>query len=104
MLVLGIESATAQVGVAIGGHEGVLASAHSARDRLHAESLTPQIEFVCSQARVELSEIGVVAVDIGPGLFTGLRVGIASALAVAYGLGVPTIGAKRRANSAKPWK
>jgi tRNA threonylcarbamoyladenosine biosynthesis protein TsaB len=92
VLVLGIESATAQVGVAIGGHEGVLASAHSARDRRHAESLTPQIEFVCSQARVELSEIGVVAVDVGPGLFTGLRVGIATAMAVAYGLGVPMIG------------
>ena len=92
MLILGIESATAQVGVAIGGHEGVLASAHSARDRRHAESLTPQIKFVCEQARVELSEIGCVAVDVGPGLFTGLRVGIASAMAVAHGLGVPMIG------------
>ena len=92
MLILGIESATAQVGVAIGGHEGVLASAHSSRDRRHAESITPQVKFVCDQARVELSEISVVAVDIGPGLFTGLRVGIASAMAVAHGLGVPMIG------------
>ncbi len=92
MLILGIESATSQVGVAVGGHEGVLASAHSARDRRHAENLTPQIRFVCEQARVELSEIGCVAVDIGPGLFTGLRVGIASAMAVAHGLGVPMIG------------
>jgi len=55
MLILGIESATKQVGVAIGGHEGVLASAHSARDRRHAETLAPQIEFVCKQARIELS-------------------------------------------------
>ncbi len=92
MLILGIESATSQVGVAIGGHEGVLASAHSARDRRHAESLTPQIKFVCEQARVELSEVGCVAVDVGPGLFTGLRVGLASAMAVAHGLGVPMIG------------
>ena len=92
MLILGIESATAQVGVAIGGHEGVIASAHSARDRRHAENLTPQIEFVCGQARVELSEIGCIAVDVGPGLFTGLRVGLASAMALAYGLGVPMIG------------
>ncbi len=92
MLVLGIESATAQVGVAIGGHEGVLASAHSSRDRRHAENLTPQIAFVCEQARVEISEISVVAVDVGPGLFTGLRVGIASAMAVAHALGVPMIG------------
>ncbi len=92
MLVLGIESATLQVGVAIGGYEGVLASVHSARDRRHAEMLTPQIEFACAQARVELSEIGVVAVDIGPGLFTGLRVGVASAKVVAQALGVPMIG------------
>ena len=66
MLILGLESATAQVGCAIGGHEGVLASSHSARGKRHAENLTPAIEFVCRQARVELSEISCVAVDHGP--------------------------------------
>lgn len=91
MLILGIESATAQVGCAVGGHEGVLASAHSARSRRHAESLTPSIEFVCRQARIELSEVGAVAVDVGPGLFTGLRVGVATAKAVAQALRVPVI-------------
>ncbi len=92
MLMLGIESSTAQVGVAVGSHDGVLASTHSSRDRRHAESIAPMIQFVCQQARIELSDISVVAVDIGPGLFTGLRVGIASAMAVAHGLGVPMIG------------
>ena len=91
MLILGIESATAQVGCAVGGHEGVLASAHSSRARRHAESLTPSIEFVCRQARIELSELGAVAVDTGPGLFTGLRVGVATAKAVAQALRVPVI-------------
>jgi tRNA threonylcarbamoyladenosine biosynthesis protein TsaB len=92
VLILGIESATAQVGCAIGGHEGVLASAHSSRAKQHAEILTPQIDFVRRQARVELSEISVVAIDVGPGLFTGLRVGIASGMAIAPALGVPMIG------------
>ena len=92
MLILGIESATAQVGCAIGGHEGVLASAHSARPRRHAESLAPQIEFITGQAGVRLSEIGVVAVDVGPGLYTGLRVGITTAMALAQTLRVPMIG------------
>ena len=92
MLILGIESASSQVGCAIGGHEGVLASVHSNRSRRHAEVLTPQIEFVCRQARVELSDIGLVAVDVGPGLYTGLRVGIATALAVAYARSLPMIG------------
>lgn len=92
MLILGIETATAQVGCALGGHEGVLASSHSAKGRRHAENLAPAIDFVCDQAQVDLSDIGLVAVDIGPGLFTGLRVGIATAKAIAYGLRVPMIG------------
>lgn len=92
MLILGIETATEQVGVAIGGHEGVLASAHSAKGRRHAENLTPAIEFICAQAEIELAEIGLVAVDVGPGLFTGLRVGVAAAKAIAFALRVPMIG------------
>ena len=72
MLVLGVETATPQVGVAIGGHEGVIASFHTARDRRHAETLAPAIEFLCNQTKIDLQEIGVVAVDIGPGLFLSL--------------------------------
>ena len=92
MLILGIETATPQVSCAIGGHEGVLASSHFARERHHAEILAPSIKFTVEQAGIELREISVVAVDLGPGLFTGLRVGIASAKALAYALKVPMIG------------
>lgn len=92
MLILGIETATAQVGCAIGGHEGVLASAHSSKGKRHAENLAPAIEFICARAQVRLDEIGLVAVDIGPGLFTGLRVGVATAKATAFALRVPMIG------------
>lgn len=92
MIILGVESATTQVGCAIGGVEGVLASFCSNRGRRHAETLTPAIQFVCQQARVEMREISAVAVDIGPGLFTGLRVGIATAKAVAQALRVPMLG------------
>jgi tRNA threonylcarbamoyladenosine biosynthesis protein TsaB len=92
VLILGITTSTQQVGCAIGGHEGVLAQVHSSRGRRHAESLTPAIDFLRQQARVELDEIGCVAVDVGPGLFTGLRVGIAAAKAMAHALRVPMIG------------
>ena len=92
MLVLGVETATPQVGVAIGGHEGVIASFHTARDRRHAETLAPAIEFLCNQTKIDLQEIGVVAVDIGPGLFTGLRVGLATAKSIAHACKVPMIG------------
>lgn len=92
MIVLGIETATRQAGCALGGVEGVLASFHVARGRRHAESLAPAIEFTCRQAGVALGEVSVVAVDVGPGLFTGLRVGVATAKALAQGLRVPMIG------------
>jgi tRNA threonylcarbamoyladenosine biosynthesis protein TsaB len=92
MLILGIETATEQVSVAIGGHEGVLGLVEVCRGRRHAETLTPAIEFVCTQADVRLDEISVVAVDVGPGLFTGMRVGLASAKALAQALRVPMIG------------
>lgn len=92
MLILGIETATQQVGVAIGGHEGVIASFEVARGRRHAEILTPAIEFICRQADVELEELGCIAVDVGPGLFTGMRVGLASAKALALALRIPMIG------------
>ena len=92
MLVLGIDTATPQVGCAIGGHEGVLASFHAARGRRHTETLVPAIDFIRRQAQIELDEISVVAVDIGPGLFTGLRVGVATAKAMAAALRVPAIG------------
>ena len=92
MLILGVASSTAQVSCAIGGHEGVLARFESARGRRHAETLVPAIDFVRRQAQIELGEISAVAVDIGPGLFTGLRVGIATAKAIAFALRVPMIG------------
>ena len=56
MLILGIETSTPQIGVAIGGHEGVLASTHAARGRRHAESLAPAIEFLCEQAEIDIDD------------------------------------------------
>ena len=92
MLILGIETATAQVSVAIGGHEGVLGLFEVCRGRRHAETLTPAIEFVCHQAQTDIGEIGLVAVDVGPGLFTGMRVGLAAAKAIAQARRLPMIG------------
>ena len=66
MLILGLETATEQVSVAIGGHEGVLGLFEVCRGRRHAELLTPGIEMLCRQADVELSEISVVASGVTP--------------------------------------
>ncbi|MGH9130017.1 MAG: tRNA (adenosine(37)-N6)-threonylcarbamoyltransferase complex dimerization subunit type 1 TsaB [Acidimicrobiales bacterium] len=92
LLVLGIETATSQVGVALGNHEGIISATQVVARRRHAEILTPATEWVCRQAGVSLAEVRVVAVDVGPGLFTGLRVGVSAAKATAAALRVPMIG------------
>jgi tRNA threonylcarbamoyladenosine biosynthesis protein TsaB len=92
VLILGIDTATDQVGCALGGHEGVVAQQHLLAPRRHAETLAPQIEAMCSLSGIALSRVGAVAVDIGPGLFTGLRVGFTTAVTLASTLDVPMIG------------
>jgi tRNA threonylcarbamoyladenosine biosynthesis protein TsaB len=92
VLILGIETATVQVGCAIGGHEGVLAAFSAARRRRHVETLVPAIDFVCQQAGVTLDELGAIAVDVGPGLFSGLRVGVTTAKTLAQALRLPVVG------------
>lgn len=90
-LVLAIESATSCVGCALGTPDGVIASTYSTRGRRHAESLAPQIEFVAAQAGIAITDIEILAVDVGPGLYTGLRVGITTARAMAHMLKVPMV-------------
>ena len=92
MIILALESASAEVGCAVGGNEGPLASFRALKGRHHAETLAPAVDYVCRQSGVALDEVNVVAVDIGPGLFTGLRVGVATGKALAAALRVPMIG------------
>jgi tRNA threonylcarbamoyladenosine biosynthesis protein TsaB len=92
MIILGIDTATDSVSVALGDGTRVLAHSEVVSDRQHCEALTPMIDFVCKQADVSFRELGAVAVDIGPGLFTGMRVGISTAKAIAFSLDLPIIG------------
>lgn len=92
MIVLGLETATPQVGCALADNDGPMASFHLARGRRHAETLAPAVDYLCREAGIQLGQIGVVAADIGPGLFTGLRVGVATAKTLATALRIPVIG------------
>ncbi|HYA44264.1 MAG TPA: tRNA (adenosine(37)-N6)-threonylcarbamoyltransferase complex dimerization subunit type 1 TsaB, partial [Acidimicrobiales bacterium] len=60
--------------------------------RRHAETLMPAIETLCVRAGLQPRDLEGVAVDVGPGLFTGLRVGLAAARAMSAALGVPAAG------------
>ncbi|WP_028707288.1 tRNA (adenosine(37)-N6)-threonylcarbamoyltransferase complex dimerization subunit type 1 TsaB [Propionicicella superfundia] len=87
-IVLGIDTATSvSAGVAAAGR--VLATRTLEGDRNHVEQLQPTIDAVIAEAGISLSDLTGVAVGMGPGPFTGLRVGIVTAQVLAEALGVP---------------
>jgi tRNA threonylcarbamoyladenosine biosynthesis protein TsaB len=92
VIVLGLDTATPQIGCALAGPDGPLASFEVVQGRRHAETLAPAVDFVLRQAGIEIGAVGAIAVDAGPGLFTGLRVGVATGNALASALGVPIVG------------
>lgn len=60
--------------------------------KTHSEHLLPIIEEVLESCGIDISEIDIVAVSSGPGSFTGLRIGAATAKGIAHALGVPVVG------------
>ncbi len=91
MLVLAIETATDVAGVALADESGLVAAASLHRGRRHGESVAPAVAFVLERAGATADDLGALAVDVGPGLFTGLRVGVATAKALAFALELPVV-------------
>ena len=80
-----------------------LAIEQTAMERGHAEALMPMIERVMAKVEGGFSSLDRVAVTIGPGSYTGLRVGISAARAIALAAGIPAIGISTLAASAAPF-
>ncbi len=89
---LAIETATDLVGAAVLRDDGGLAERSHRGGRAHAELLAPAVEEVCAVSGCSLADLDALAVDIGPGLFTGLRVGVATAKALGQALGLGLVG------------
>jgi tRNA threonylcarbamoyladenosine biosynthesis protein TsaB len=91
MRIVALETSTEASSVALSDESGVIASARRTDRRGHVGFLVPALEFCFAQARWARSEIDGVAVDVGPGLFSGIRAGLATAQAIAGAAGVPVI-------------
>ena len=92
MIVLGIETATLTEGVAVIDGDGVIAEHRSHVGSTHAERLMPTILQTLRSAGLGIDDVNGIAVSIGPGSFTGLRIGLSTVKGLSLARGIPVVG------------
>lgn len=95
-MILAIDTATQYAGLALYNQDGLLAEEAWFADRNHTVELMPRIVRMLTSARLEVKDLIALAVALGPGSFTGLRIGIAVVKGVALPhklavIGIPTL-------------
>lgn len=89
--VLAIDASTDGCSVAL-TYSGQLFQQQSLEARSHAQNLLPMVSQCLDAAGVSLSDLDAIAVTLGPGSFTGVRIGLSVAQGLAFGAGLPLIG------------
>jgi tRNA threonylcarbamoyl adenosine modification protein YeaZ len=92
VLLLAVDTATPAVTVALHDGSSVLAAESQVDARRHGELLLPAVDRVLAGAGLKLDAVTDVVVGVGPGPYTGLRVGLVTALTFGSALGVPVHG------------
>jgi tRNA threonylcarbamoyladenosine biosynthesis protein TsaB len=92
MTLLAFETATDTCGVALLRNDEIVTEAHLHRPRVHAERLTPLVEDGLAHADVPPADLEAVAVSMGPGSYTGLRIGVSTAKGWALATGAELVG------------
>lgn len=91
MKVLAIETATPASSVALGDGRATVASAKRVDRRGHGSFIVSAVDFCFDQAGWNPGDLDAIVVDVGPGLYTGIRVGLSTAQGMAAALGVPIV-------------
>jgi tRNA threonylcarbamoyladenosine biosynthesis protein TsaB len=92
MKTLAIDTALGACSVAIMSDNAVLSCHHEKRLRGHAEQLLPMTETALAEAGLAYADLDLLAVTVGPGTFTGLRIGLAAIRAISVATKIPAVG------------
>jgi len=91
-LILHIETATSVCSAAL-SRDGQLISIEETNDpRSHAKKLSPFIDKIFKSQKIKASDLDAVSISLGPGSYTGLRIGVSTVKGIAYGADLPVIG------------
>lgn len=90
-LLLNIETSTAICSVALGKDGKLLALKENKEGMKHASHLTVFIESILKENNLTTTDLDGVAISMGPGSYTGLRIGVSTAKGICYGAGIPLI-------------
>jgi tRNA threonylcarbamoyladenosine biosynthesis protein TsaB len=92
MIILGIETATMTGGLALMDEGKLIAEYTLNMKTTHSSRLMPALDWILKDALLDKNQIDGIAISTGPGSFTGLRIGLATAKGLALGLDIPLIG------------
>ena len=92
MLTLAVECATKSIGLALLDDEGVLAELYVRLGRHHAEVLLPALDRLFIMSGFTPGNLDLLACTVGPGSFTGLRIGVSTVKGLALATGKPIVG------------
>jgi len=95
MKILALETATIAGSVAIiDDNKGLIGEVRVDVKAAHSERLMPSVEWLLNASGLSINDIDAFAVSIGPGSFTGLRIGLSTAKGLAFSTGKPLVPVK----------
>ncbi len=105
MKILGIDTATNVLNLAIIENRKMIADYMMEKEgTTHSAIIVPALKNIINLTGYKLNELAGIAVSIGPGSFTGLRIGLATAKGIAFSLSIPVIGVNTLESYALSWK
>lgn len=91
MYILAIDSSTYFLSVAVSKNDKILSSYHRFIGKKHSSKLFPVINSLLKKSEISLKNLDAIAISIGPGSFTGLRIGVAAVKGFAFGKNIPIV-------------
>lgn len=101
MKILALETSAKAVSAAVAEGGRVLASGFQDTGLTHSRTLMPIVEHILKNADLTMADIGAVAVAVGPGSFTGIRIGVSAAKGLAFAASIPAVGVSTLAAMAR---